>query len=111
MGSGAQTADPVKDASRVGRERLTVALVAILAAYAGLLIASLISGAWLIEPGGAIIPYDYVNLYSAGRLAIEGHAADAYSYAAHKAAQDRALGYAFDIVVRGRHQTPFESPR
>lgn len=67
-----------------------------MAAYVGLLSGSLFNGAWLVDEAGGLIPYDYVNPYSAGRLALGGLAPDAYRYAAHKAAQVAALGHGFD---------------
>jgi glycosyl transferase family 87 len=74
-------------------------------AYAVFLAAAAFQGYWLIDDQGRPIAYDFVNVYAAGRLALEGHAASAYDWAIHKQAEFQALGHAFDGYF-GWHYPP-----
>ena len=59
-------------------------------------------------PGDPMFPYDPI-LQSIPDAAARDRLVSRYDLSLTK--PEWALGYAFDIVVRGRHQTPFESPR
>jgi arabinofuranan 3-O-arabinosyltransferase len=56
---------------------------------------SLATGAWLIDPSGRAIATDFVNVWAAGRQALDGQAAAAFDWTAHKAAENAAVGHAF----------------
>jgi arabinofuranan 3-O-arabinosyltransferase len=77
----------------------------LITAYAVFLASAAFQGYWLIDDQGRPIAYDFVNVYAAGRLALEGHAASAYDWAIHKQAEFQALGHAFDGYF-GWHYPP-----
>jgi uncharacterized membrane protein YiaA len=64
--------------------------------YAAFLIGAAISGHWPVDANGHPILIDYLGMWSAGRLALAGHAAAAYDWAAHKAVEIGAVGHDFD---------------
>jgi Glycosyltransferase family 87 len=73
--------------------------------YAVVLIGAYVSGHWLIDAQGQPIANDFVDVWAAGRLALDGHAAAAYDWTLHKAAEVRAVGHAFDNYY-GWHYPP-----
>jgi len=92
---------PQDSAARaVGLIGLTLAL-----AYAVVLYGAYVGGHWLFDPQGRPIANDFVNVWAAGKLALEGHAADAYDWTLHKAMEVRAVGHAFDNYY-GWHYPP-----
>ena len=66
---------------------------------------ALLSGTWLIDAHDQPIANDFVNVWAAGRLALDGHAAAAYDWTLHKAAEVRAVGRGFDNYY-GWHYPP-----
>jgi arabinofuranan 3-O-arabinosyltransferase len=68
---------------------------ALIVAHAVYLAASYWQGIWLIGPDGRRIPTDFVDVWAAGRLALEGQAAAAYDWPTHKAMEVLALGHPF----------------
>jgi hypothetical protein len=79
---------------------LTLAL-----AFTIILAGALVGGTWLIDAHGQPIANDFVNVWAAGRLALDGHAAAAYDWTLHKAAEVEAVGHAFDNYY-GWHYPP-----
>src|SRR5258705_7313941 len=69
------------------------ALCVALAVY---LVTAFIQGIWLIDGRGELIAADFVNVWSAGRQVLAGHAAAAYDVATHLDAEAAALGHAFE---------------
>jgi arabinofuranan 3-O-arabinosyltransferase len=59
------------------------------------LAASFVQGSWLIDPNGQPIATDFVNVWAAGRQALDGAPQAVYDVAAHKAAEDAALAHGF----------------
>ena len=53
------------------------------------------NGQFLTDPQGQPIANDFVNVYAAGRLTLDGTPAAAYDWPVHKAAEERAVGHAF----------------
>ena len=53
------------------------------------------SGAWIWETGGLGIPTDFVNVWAAGKLALEGHPALAYDWDIQKQVELALLGQDF----------------
>jgi hypothetical protein len=66
-----------------------------------------LSGQWILDPHGLGIPTDFTNVYAAGRLALEGHAAQAYDWEIHKAAQEAVLGHGFDGYFGWHYPPPY----
>ncbi|MGD0419967.1 MAG: glycosyltransferase family 87 protein [Xanthobacteraceae bacterium] len=82
-GGGARLARPV--------ELICFALVLAQAVY---LATSYLQGIWIVGPGGGV-PSDFVNVWAAGRLVLEGHPAAVYDWRAHKLVEEAAVGHAF----------------
>jgi glycosyl transferase family 87 len=64
-------------------------------AYAVFLAASYLHGHWLVDAAGRGRPSDFINVWAAGHLVLEGTPAAAYDWTIHKKAEDVAVGYAF----------------
>ncbi|HTC04992.1 MAG TPA: glycosyltransferase family 87 protein, partial [Xanthobacteraceae bacterium] len=62
-------------------------------------------GHFLTDPQGRPIANDFVNVWAAGRLALDGAAPVAYDWTLHRAAEVRAIGYDFDGYY-GWHYPP-----
>jgi arabinofuranan 3-O-arabinosyltransferase len=92
-GAGAKLARPV--------ELICFALVVAQAVY---LAASYLQGIWIVGPGGGV-PSDFVNVWAAGRLVLEGHPAAAYDWPVHKLVEEAAVGHPFDGYF-GWHYPP-----
>lgn len=74
---------------------VTLALSLLLAVYVGLLARGIGQpDGWLIDDKGRAQSYDYVALWAAGRLTLEGTPHKAYDWSEHQMAQNRGLGYA-----------------
>ena len=98
--SHARAPSPMPAARLLAAIGLTLAL-----GYAVVLTGAYFGGHWLIDAQGQPIANDFVNVWAAGRLALEGHAASAYDWTLHKAAEVRAVGHAFDNYY-GWHYPP-----
>lgn len=53
------------------------------------------TGSWLWDVDDRLLSNDFVNVWAAGRLALEGKAAAAYDWTIHRQAEVAALGYDF----------------
>ncbi len=62
---------------------------------------------WIIDDKGLGIPTDFVNVWSAGKLALEGHAADAYDWAVQKQLQISILGQSYPGNFAWHYPPPF----
>ncbi len=67
---------------------------ALVVAHAVYLTASWWTGSWLAGPAGGV-QSDFVNVWAAGKLALQGHAAAAYDWPLHKAMEVVAVGHPF----------------
>ena len=82
---------PNPDAARVAAlVGLTLALC-----YLVVLCSAFLGSHFLIDAHGEPIANDFVNVWAAGRLALDGQAAAAYDWTLHKAAEIRAVGHDF----------------
>ena len=77
---------------------------ALIVSHVVFLLASLVKGDWLIGHDGGVAS-DFVNVWAAGKLALGGHAASAYDWGIHKAAEESAVGHSFDGYF-GWHYPP-----
>ncbi len=59
------------------------------------LLVSFATGQWLIDSAGGLADSDFVDVWAAGRLALDGHAAAAWDWAIHRDAEVAALGHDF----------------
>jgi len=74
---------------------VSLALIVIVI-YVAFFIGAAIVGQWPVDASGHPILIDYLSMWAAGRLALAGHAAAAYDWAAHKAVEVGAVGHDFD---------------
>jgi hypothetical protein len=80
---------------------------ALIVAYAVYLAASYWQGVWIVRPDGHGLESDFVNVWAAGRLALEGHAAAAYDWPTHKAMEAVAVGHDFAGYFGWHYPPPF----
>ncbi len=78
---------------------------ALIVAHAVYLVTAYLQGIWIVAPDGGGVPSDFVNVWAAGRLVLEGHPAVAYDWTAHKLVEETAVGHAFDGYF-GWHYPP-----
>jgi len=77
--------------ARDARQRtIHLVLFSLVVAYAALLLSTFFMGIWLIDRQGQPVATDFVTFWAAGKLVMQGHAADAYDWALHKAAALRS---------------------
>lgn len=69
------------------------------------LVAMYIGGTFLFDELGRPMPADFVNVWAAGSLALEGRAAEAYDWAIHKQVEYAAVGFNFGSYY-GWHYPP-----
>ena len=88
--------------------RLVVTAALALCAMNGLwwLLAAL-SGQWIFDAHGVPIETDFTNVYAAGRLVLDGHAAQAYDWEIHKRAQEAVLGHGFAGYFGWHYPPPY----
>jgi hypothetical protein len=84
---------------------VTVAGLTLALAFAVVLAGAWLDGHWLYDAQGRPIANDFVNVFAAGKLTLEGQAASAYDWTLHKAAEVRAVGYDFGSYY-GWHYPP-----
>ncbi len=76
-------------------ERIKLVCFALCVANGAFLAAMFAQGLWLIEPGGGGVATDFVNVWAAGRLVLDGNPAGAYDVLLHKHVQELAVGHSF----------------
>ena len=62
---------------------------------------------WLIDANGHVLANDFIDVYAAGNMAAAGHAAQAYDWSAHRAAEVAAAGHNFDGYYGWHYPPPF----
>jgi hypothetical protein len=62
---------------------------------------------WIWGPDGLGIPIDFVNVWAAGRLVLEGHPAQAYDWDIHKQVQVALLGQSYEGHFAWHYPPPF----
>src|ERR1700736_6259381 len=70
--------------------------VIVIVVYVAFLIGAAVVRQWPVDATGHPILIDYLGMWAAGRLALAGHAAATYDWAAHKAVEVGAVGHDFD---------------
>ena len=84
---------------------LVVASLMLVLGYTVLLAGLLLQGYWLLNQNGFPIASDFVNVWAAGQLTLQGQPAAAYDWLMHKAAEVRAVGHDFENYY-GWHYPP-----
>jgi hypothetical protein len=82
-------------------------IFALCVAQAVFLAASFALGHWMVDTEGHGVVADFVNVWVAGRLVLEGHPVAVYDWTIHKAAEDAALGRGFDGYFPWFYPPPF----
>src|ERR1700736_1404262 len=62
---------------------------------------------WIFDEKGLGIPTDFVNVWSAGRLVLDGHAAQAYDWDIQKQVQVAVLGQSYEGNLAWHYPPPF----
>ncbi|MBV9557721.1 MAG: DUF2029 domain-containing protein [Pseudolabrys sp.] len=85
----------------------TVELIgfALIVAHIVYLLSAYVQGVWIVDPSGQGIESDFVNVWAAGKLTLQGHAPLAYDWPSHKAVEEIAVGHPFDGYF-GWHYPP-----
>jgi arabinofuranan 3-O-arabinosyltransferase len=102
----ADTAPAAAGDFRLGKAA-ELTLFALCVAQAVFLAASFALGHWMIDTDGHGVATDFVNVWAAGGLVLEGHPAAVYDWTIHKAAEDAALGRGFDGYLPWFYPPPF----
>ncbi|HLI99606.1 MAG TPA: glycosyltransferase family 87 protein [Bradyrhizobium sp.] len=74
---------------------------------ASLLQSGFVSHGWIIDENGLGIPTDFVNVWSAGRLVLDGHPALAYDWDIQKQVQVAVLGQSYQGNFAWHYPPPF----
>jgi len=77
------------------QNQIQLMLFGLVVAYAALLLSTFFMGIWLVGRGGQPVAADFISFWAAGKLVLQGHAADAYDWAIHKNVAMREAGTAF----------------
>jgi hypothetical protein len=85
--------------------KLELACFALVVAQTVYLLASYWQGTWITGVDGKGIASDFVNVWAAGKLVLQGNPALAYDWPTHKAIEELAVGHAFDGYF-GWHYPP-----
>src|SRR3954470_19092982 len=62
---------------------------------------------WIFDERGVGIPTDFINVWSAGKLALDGHPALAYDWNVQKQLQVAVLGQSYEGNFAGHYPPPF----
>jgi arabinofuranan 3-O-arabinosyltransferase len=87
------------------KRRISLAGLTLALGFAIVLVGAWFGGNWLIDDYGRPIANDFVDVWAAGHLALEGNAASAYDWELHKAAEVAAVGHDFENYY-GWHYPP-----
>jgi arabinofuranan 3-O-arabinosyltransferase len=98
-GAAARQPSPTRRLSLLG---LTLAL-----GYLAALVTAFLGGHFLLDGDGRPIANDFVNVWAAGRLVLDGDPAAAYDWTLHKAAEVRAVGHDFANYYGWHYPPPF----
>jgi hypothetical protein len=102
-----QLVSPNAPARRTRGDILVLAGFGLCVAHAMYLAASFFYGQWLIQPDGHGVPTDFVNVWAAGRLVLDGQAASAYDWTIHRQVENAAVGYNFAGYYAWPYPPPF----
>jgi arabinofuranan 3-O-arabinosyltransferase len=86
---------------------LVIGCLVLCALNAAMLQASYSSHGWIFDDNGLGIPTDFVNVWSAGRLVLDGHPALAYDWDIQKQVQVAVLGQSYPGNFAWHYPPPF----
>ncbi|MES0208098.1 DUF2029 domain-containing protein [Mesorhizobium sp. M0028] len=73
-----------------------LAICGLICTYIGVLGISILIGSWLFDENGRPLATDFIAFWGAGKLVLQGHAADAYNWDLHKSISTAESGATFD---------------
>jgi arabinofuranan 3-O-arabinosyltransferase len=80
---------------------------ALCVANAGYVAALILNREWIVDAGGTPIHTDFTSVYAAGRLALAGHAAAAYDWNLHYAAENAVSPHDYAAYLGWHYPPPF----
>ena len=89
------------------RRLIAVVGLAILLSELVFLGGAFFQGFFIADKSGHGIANDFVNVWAAGRLVLDGHAAQAYDWTIHRHVQEAAVGHGFSGAYRWHYPPPF----
>jgi hypothetical protein len=90
------------------RQRLPhLGMFGLVVAYASLLVMTSQMGIWLIDAEGQHIATDFINVWAAGKLVLQGVPADAYDWTIHKSVEVIGAGRDFPEYFGWHYPPPF----
>ena len=75
---------------------LELTCFALCVAHVVCLATALIQGRWIVDSAGQLLTSDFLNIWTTGRLALDGHPALPYDIALNKEAQVAVIGHDFE---------------
>jgi arabinofuranan 3-O-arabinosyltransferase len=100
-------ASPLVSPQLTAQRLLQVLGLSLALGYLVVLFGTYLQGHFLTNVQGRPIANDFVDVYAAGRLALDGVAASAYDWTIHKAAEVSALGHDFPEYYGWHYPPPF----
>ncbi len=79
----------------------------LLIANLGYVAALLLDKEWIVDAGGRPFHTDFTSVYAAGRLALAGHAAAAYDWQLHYAAENAVAAHPYTAYLGWHYPPPF----
>jgi arabinofuranan 3-O-arabinosyltransferase len=98
---------PISAPSLPARRLIGVIGLSLALGYLVILAGTYLQGHFLTDAQGRPIANDFVDVYAAGRMALDGHATAAYDWPTHKAAEEQALGHTFADYYGWHYPPPF----
>ena len=98
---------PIASERKVLPPALVIGCLVLCAINATLLHMSYSSHGWIFDENGLGIPTDFVNVWSAGRLVLDGHPALAYDWDVQKGVQLAVLGQGYEGNFAWHYPPPF----
>jgi hypothetical protein len=80
---------------------------ALCVANAGFLAALILDHAWIVDAAGKPFHTDFTSVYAAGKLALDGHAAAAYDWTLHYAAENAVVPHDYAAYLGWHYPPPF----
>lgn len=80
---------------------------ALIVGYIVLLASAFSSGIWLKDVRGQSIQTDFINVWAAGRLVLDGKPAQAYDWTVHKAVEEQGVGHSFEKYFSFPYPPPY----
>lgn len=88
-------------------DRLNRTCFGLVVANAAYLVTQIIGKTWILDASGRPIHTDFTNVYAAGRLVLEGHAAAAYDWNLHYAAENSLVAHSQAEYLGWHYPPPF----